>query len=179
MAVFDDLCETYLLRAGWADAENALAVRLSVTEGCTNAIKQGAQGATGAEATLTFLWDESPPHAGLSVEITDPGPGLQLGGALPPYPDAMCHRQFPLGRVMDQQVVAVVESPWSVRVTAAEHEPDGGDGRVERFADLARLGRGGYGMLMMALCWDRVTYSTSPGGGTVLRMKGLKKGLPG
>ena len=169
LEVLEALCGAFLAAAGGGDSDDAAHVlRLSVTEGCANALRQKPSGDRLAVVTLRFLRPEDGDRDAVVVEIEDPGRGLPIHGALPPYPDALFGRDIPMGGAGGLNVTARVESPWRACMSCTD--ADGREPPAPRSADIASLRGGGFGLLLICRCWRRVCFTVAPGGGSVLRL---------
>lgn len=159
----------------WPDAvplDAVAALRLSVREGCSNALRHGWNPGIEGQVTIALLHRDTGDHPGLCVEITDPGPGVKVDGAPPPYPDSLAGFEFVLRRVLDQRVIARVVSPWSIELRREEGNcEESAAGREELLQDLHG---GGYGILMLCHCWSRVSFTLEPGTGNVLQLAGMR-----
>lgn len=170
LEVLEALCGAFIAAAGGGDDgdDSSRVLRLSVTEGCANALRQKPAGDQLAVVTLRFLRPEDGDHGRVVVEIEDPGRGLPIHGALPPYPEALLGRDIAMGGADGMTVTARVETPWHACVTCAD--ATGSEPPAPRAADIAPLRGGGSGLLLVCRCWRRVCFTARPGGGSVLRL---------
>jgi anti-sigma regulatory factor (Ser/Thr protein kinase) len=172
LARLEEASERFLASWPGAAAHDPFVLRLTIREACTNALRHGRPDEQTAIVTLSFIHVGGGEHPGLAVEVTDSGGGMRVGGAAPPYPEAHLGAEFPLLRVLDQEVVARVESPRRIRLRSGETpcvSPPPGRGEM-----LRTLRGGGYGILMLCRCWCHVSYTLVPGRGNVLRLAGLR-----
>ncbi len=169
LAVLEELTETFLGGSGQLQPELALVLRLSVAEACRNALSQEAAPGRLNLVTMSF-WRIAPGEAlDFALEIEDPGSGLEVNGALPPYPPTHVGTSSVIARLLGQGVVAHVEDPYRLRLsvmvlTGAHEEPSG---RMPLQTKRAR----GLDLLALASCWQSVRYSYCEAKGSHLRLE--------
>jgi len=168
MVVLEGLCETFLSENNALRESHAFNLQMAVVEGCKNALAQtGSAGRLNITA-LSFYRSNSNSDSNLIVEIRDPGPGLQIGGAKPPYPISHIASEFVIGGILEQDVVATVLSPYVVSLRKVDGEFDAANAVRAELLDKAKTS--GMGLLILCSTWGRVVFEYDPNEGNILRL---------
>ncbi|MEQ8822137.1 MAG: hypothetical protein RLY93_18015 [Sumerlaeia bacterium] len=163
--VLESLTETFLGNIPGASPDELLRLRLSVAEGCRNALVQQPQGRRMNVTTMTF-WGGRFNNIAQAIEIDDPGPGLEVGGHLPPYPPSIVEQAFLLAEVFDEQILATPETPHNLSLTV--QSLNGHRRTRDEWVRDARTS--GYGLLTLCKAWERVEFRYDPIRGNSLRL---------
>jgi hypothetical protein len=172
LMVLEGLGETFLTASDKVPADIALVLRLSVAEACRNALACEAPADRLNLTTLTFVrLGQAKDVRGIGLEIRDSGTGLAIEGHKPPYPPELVGREVVLAELLDQQVVAKVNSAWVLTLSSRETNSRGASRRT-REVILAETGDHGLGLLALCRCWALVRFTHEPGRGTTVRLEG-------
>lgn len=169
LPVLEGLCETFIREGDLVSHDIALILRLSVTEACQNALSLKARRGRLNVVTLFFLGNNGALKGAVGLEIRDSGSGLPIDGHLPPYPSAMLGKEIVLDTLLDQEVVARIETP--LRVALFSREVNDGAEMLTPDALNAAPRQRGFGLLALCRCWKSVVFSYDPEHGTSLRLE--------
>ncbi len=172
LTILEDLCEIYITAIPGLDEDALTFLRLSVAEGCRNALSQEPGPNRVGTVGLSFYRTRQAngQHPLTALEINDSGIGLQIEGNTSPYPREVMGREIEFLRILDYQIIASVADPFMVRLKAAP--VNGCEAPLERDMLISSAQPRGLGLLALCRCWQEVLFVHEPGAGTTLRLSG-------
>lgn len=164
LPVLTELCEAFIAQAPRLPPQAHLLLRLSVAEACRNAISQPFVAGRLSLVSCRLLGSMRDDPEDLAVEVTDAGAGFAVGGYTPPYRPFQIGTQGRIHALMSQEIIATIESPTTVSLTACDCPDD--------CVEPANHSQRGLGLLALCRCWRVVVFCYDPATGTTLRLSG-------